>query len=339
MNYYSMPVARVFRGDVVESAHWGSAAAVDADGRLRYRVGDPHLVTFLRSSAKPFQAIPVVESGAARKFDFTSKELAIMTASHSGEDFHVEAVRSILDKIGLSPEHLKCGVHVPHRYEAMKTNPEPGSQFSPLEHNCSGKHAGMLALAVFKGLSVEDYLSPDHPVQRIITKTIADICRYPEEKILIAIDGCSVPAHAMPLYNMALGYARLISPNSVPKEQAKAYSAISMAMLEYPEMVGGTGRFDTVIAHTPGESLITKGGAEALECFAFVNRGMGAALKITDGGRRAIHSVAVELLYKMGARIRDKRLNGFHRPIITNWRGVEVGFIEPEFEIEEVDHE
>ena len=333
MNNQSVPVARVYRGQTIESIHWGSAAVVNSDGQLKYHIGNPHLYTFFRSTAKPFQAIPVVESGAARRFEFTSSELAIMAGSHSGEDYHIQTVKTILDKIGLNESNLKCGSHPPIRYSTFNIPPESGRIFTPVEHNCSGKHAGMLAVAVHKGLSVEDYLSPTHPVQEMITQTIAEICRYPEDKIAVATDGCSAPAHAMPLFNMALGYARLIAPNSVPKEKAKAYSTISMAMMEHPEMVSGSGRFDLAVVTSPGEGIISKGGAEAVTCFAFVNRNMGAAVKITDGGSRAMHPVGVEFLYKLGARIKNEALNNFHRPQIKNWRDAEVGFIEPGFEI------
>ncbi len=338
MSYQSVAVARVFRGQTIESIHWGSIAVVDADGRLRYRVGDPYLTTFLRSSSKPFQAVAVVESGAARKFEFTPKELAIIAGSHSGEPAHLETVAGILEKIGLNESHLQCGVHLPHRFPAMKQTPAPGQTFTPIEHNCSGKHAGMLAIAVYKNLPLEDYLSPDHPVQQLITKVISEICKYPEDKIGLGIDGCSAPNHAMPLYNMAWGFARLVTPNAVPKEQAKSYSAVSRAMIEYPDMVGGTGRFDTVAAMSPGETILSKAGAEAVQCFAFPERHIGTAIKITDGFPRALYPVAIEFLYKFGVRTRTDAFNEFHRPITKNWREIEVGHIEPGFEIEEVEH-
>jgi L-asparaginase II len=277
----------------------------------------------------------VVESGAAKKFEFTSAELAVMTGSHSGEQHHIEAVKSILDKIGLNESHLQCGTHPPLYYITRSIQPERGEEFSPLMHNCSGKHVGMLAVAVHKGFSLEDYLLPTHPVQQMIIKTISEICCYSEEKIGLGFDGCSAPAHAMPLYNTALGYAHLIAPNSVPKEKAKAYSTINLAMMNHPEMVSGTGRMDFTIATSPGEPVISKAGAEAMACFALVNRNIGVAIKITDGSDRASHPVAVEFLYKMGVRTKNEALDNFHRPKIKNWRGIEIGFIEPGFDIVE----
>ena len=337
MKYGPDPVARVLRGETVESIHHGCAAVVDAEGRLLYRVGDPYLVTYLRSSAKPFQAVAVVDSGAVREFGLTSTEIAVMAGSHSGEEKHVVAVSSILQKIGLGHEHLKCGTHPP-----IKDSVSLGEQERPrttLHHNCSGKHAGMLALAVFKNLDIDNYLDRDHPIQRLITKTISEICLYPEEKIGFGIDGCSAPNHALPLYNMALGYARMVTPNAVPREKAQAYNTVVMAMLEHPDYVAGEGRFDTVLSRSPGEKIVFKAGAEALECFSFLERKQGAAVKIVDGAKRALFPFSIELLYKLGARARQEELDDFHRPVINNWRGLEVGRIEPGFEIREVDHE
>lgn len=337
MNYSPEPVTRILRGEIVESIHYGSAAVVNAEGRLLYRVGDPYHVTYLRSSAKPFQAVAVIGSGAGKEFGFTSTEIAVMAGSHSGENKHIEAVSSILDKIGLGSEHLKCGTHPPIRDTLSKS--DQGQARSTLHHNCSGKHAGMLALAVFKNLSIDDYISPSHPVQELIIKTVAEICAYPEDKIGIAIDGCSVPNHALPLYNMALGYARMAAPNAVPREKAQAYNTVTMAMLEHPDYVAGDGRFDTVLSGSPGEKIISKAGAEALECFSFVDRKLGAALKVIDGAKRALFPFSVEFLYKLGIRSRNEELDEFHRPVIKNWSGLEVGKIEPGFEIGEVDHE
>ncbi|UCC80535.1 MAG: asparaginase [Candidatus Zixiibacteriota bacterium] len=330
-------VAKVIRGQIIESVHFGSIAVVDAEGRLLYGVGDPYMVTYLRSSAKPFQAIAAVESGAARAFGFSSSEIAIIAGSHSGEDKHVETVKSIMDKIGLGPEHLKCGVQTPIGQSVSE--PQPEEKYTVLHHNCSGKHAGMLAMAKFKSLSLDDYLSPDHPVQKLITETISDICHYPADKIAIGIDGCSAPVHALPLYNMAFGFARMVTPNTFPAGKAQAVSTVYMAMMDHPDMVGGTGRFDSLIAETPGEKIIAKAGAEALECFALPDRNWGAAVKIIDGSRRALFPVTVELLYKLGVRSRGEEISKFHRPVIENWRKIEVGVIEPGFELKEVDHE
>jgi L-asparaginase II len=337
MNLIPEPVARVIRGNVTESVHYGSIAVVNSEGRLLYGMGDPYMTTYLRSSSKPFQAVAVMESGAAKAFGFTSSELAIIAGSHSGEDKHIETVKSILDKIELGPEYLKCGIQTP--IGKSESDPNPEEKYTVLHHNCSGKHSGMLAIAKFKSLSLEDYLSPAHPVQELITGIVADICHYPVDKIGIGIDGCSAPVHALPLFNMAWGFARLVTPNSFPSGRAQAVSSVYMAMMEHPDMVGGAGRFDTIMAESPGEKIVAKAGAEALECFGLPDSGRGVAVKITDGSKRALFPVTIELIYKLGLRPKSEEFSNFHRPVLKNWRDIEIGCIEPGFELKGVNHE
>lgn len=329
-------VVNVYRGEVIESSHTGHFAVVNSEGKILYRIGDPQIVTYLRSSAKPLQAIPVVESGAAHRFKLTSEELAIISGSHNGEPIHVATVSQILEKIGLSEKNLQCGIHLPHFYTANKIKPEPDSVFSPLQHNCSGKHAGMLALCVFKNLPVENYLDLEHPIQELITEAIAYVCDYPREKIRIGIDGCSAPVHAMPIYNMAYGFARFVTPHSIPREKAKIYSTIYQAMVDHPEMVAGSNRYDTDVMKVCQEKLIAKGGAEGLHCVGFIERGWGMAAKISDGSRRAIYPFSVEILKQLGVITSSEveRLKQYHNEKIYNWANKEVGSIKAEFEIE-----
>src|SRR3990172_967488 len=184
-------LAKVYRGDTVESVHYGSVAVVDSKGRLIYSAGDPKFFTYLRSSAKPFQTIPVIESGTAENFDFSTKELAIVSGSHNGEKIHVDTVKKILKKVGLSEKYLKCGTHTPLYYTAKNITPKSTQKFSVLQHNCSGKHSGMLAVSKYKSFNPRNYIDPEHPVQRMILKAVAEVCDYPENKIKIGIDGCS----------------------------------------------------------------------------------------------------------------------------------------------------
>jgi L-asparaginase II len=329
-------VVNVYRGDIIESSHCGHFAVVDADGKMLYQLGDPQMVTYLRSSAKPFQTIPLVESGAAAHFKFTSQEIAIISGSHNGQSQHIAVVNSILEKIGLSEADLKCGVHIPHYYTANKIKPKPDEEFSQLQHNCSGKHAGMLALCVFKNLPTENYLDPEHPVQKLITEAIGYICDYPVEKIGIGIDGCSAPVHALPIYNMALGFARFVTPHSVPRDKSKVYSTIYQAMLEHPDMVAGTGRYDYDLMVNCQEKLIAKSGAEGLHCIGLIERGWGIAAKISDGARRALYPFSLEILKQLGLVTSNEltKLKPYQREIIYNWNDKEVGYIKAEFEIE-----
>jgi L-asparaginase II len=325
----------IYRDQVVESVHRGSAVVVDSQGEVLHRVGEVDFFAFLRSAAKPFQVIPLIESGAARKFGFTNKEIAIMAGSHSGEEVHVQTVSEILDKVGLSESDLKCGVHTPHYYTAKGLTPGPGEIFRPLQHNCSGKHASMLALAAFKSWDTSGYLDWNHPVQKTILKAIAEICHFPAEKIGRGIDGCNAPVHALPLKNIAWGFATLLSPSAVPKETAKAYSTIARAMLEYPEMVSGEERFDYELMKALPGKLISKAGAEGVQCAGLVESRLGVALKIEDGATRAVRPATVELLRQIGVLGEQELgpLSRFYSPKIKNWSDLEVGHVRAKFSL------
>jgi len=326
----------VYREQVVESIHRGCAVVVDSEGKIHHQIGDVDFFTFLRSAAKPFQVVPLIESGAARKFGFSNKEIAIMAGSHSGEEQHVQTVAEILDKIGLSESDLQCGAHIPHYYVAKGLTPGAGEVFRPLQHNCSGKHAAMLALSIFKSWEIKGYLDWNHPAQKTILNAIADVCHFPAEKIGRGIDGCNAPVHALPLKNIAWGFATLLSPSSVPKETAKAYSTITRAMLEYPEMVSGEERFDyEPMKMLPGK-LISKAGAEGLQCVGLVDSRLGVALKIEDGATRAVRPATLELLRQMEVLGEEElqKLERFYSPKIENWSGHQIGHIKPKFALE-----
>lgn len=332
MNYL---LAKVYRGKTVESVHCGSVAVVDSKGKLIYSFGDPYFVTYLRSSAKPFQVIPLITSGAAKEFGFSQKEIAIISGSHNGQKIHTDTVKSILKKIGLSEKNLQCGVHIPHYYTANNIIPPPGKKFTQVNHNCSGKHAGMLGLCIFFGWDIRNYREPTHPVQKIILKSISEICQYPEKKIGIGIDGCGVPVHAMPLYNMALGFSNLVNYSSKDDNTAEAYKLIIDSMKKYPEMVSGEGRSDLALAEASDGNIIAKAGGEALSCSGILSKGWGMAVKIADGGQRAIGPAVIEALRQLRL-LNAKRIANmkqFSNPIIKNFRGDEVGSIRAEFDL------
>lgn len=331
-------LAQVYRGNTVESVHCGSVAVVNSKGKLIYSFGDPYFVTYLRSSAKPFQAIPLITSGAAKVFGLTQKEIAIISGSHNGQKTHTDTVKSILKKIGLSEKNLQCGVHVPHYYTANNIIPPRNKKFTQVNHNCSGKHAGMLGLCVFFGWDIKNYRDRNHLAQRMIVKAISEICRYPKEKIGIGIDGCGVPVHAMPLYNMALGFSNLVGCNSEEPETSRAYELIIDSMRKYPEMVSGEGRFDLALAEASDGNVIAKAGGEALSCSAVLGNGWGVAVKIADGGQRAIGPAVIETLRQIGLLNRKQvaRMPKYARPIIKNFRGDEVGFVKAEFALKEI---
>ncbi len=315
--------------------HFGSLAVVDSKGKLIYSLGDPNFVTFLRSSAKPFQAIPVITSGAAVEFGFTQKEIAIISGSHNGQKIHTDIVRSILKKIGLSEKYLQCGVHIPHYYTVNNIIPPDGKKFTPVHHNCSGKHAGMLALSVYYGWDLKNYLSEKHPAQKLVLEKISEICEYPENKIKIGKDGCGVPVHAMPLFNMALGFSNLVNYKSKDNKTSQAYELIVDSMKKYPDMVSGVGRLDFALAKATNCIILAKAGGEALSCSMVLDKKLGIAVKISDGTRRAIGPAVVEALKQMKLlnKSQIEKIKDYAHPEIKNFRGDRVGYIKADFRL------
>ncbi len=344
-------LVEVTRGGRVESEHRGAIAVVDANGELVAHRGDVGLVSYLRSSAKPFQLLPLVESGAADRFGFTTAELAVMAGSHSGEPRHVTAVQSILNKIGLSEDALQCGIHVPFNADSAKALKAAGREPTVLHNNCSGKHAGMLAQAVDRGLSTHDYLDPQHSVQVTIRRRLAELGGITFDEIGVGVDGCSVPCFALPLQAAALAFAKLADAGRDPtgalrrpqaaggKIREAGLARVAWAMMEYPEMVAGDGRLDTDLMRAAPRRVVSKGGAEGYHGMGIVTQdgpALGVAIKIGDGdGRRGVHPVVIETLRQMGV-LDDaalRALYSYHTWKITNHRGLEVGEVRANFEL------
>src|SRR5215510_3520531 len=205
------PLVEVKRGSITESRHRGHIVAVEPDGNIIASLGAPHNVTFLRSSAKPFQALPLLLTGAAERFDFNDREVALACASHNGEPIHTEIAASMLRKLGLGLEALKCGVHEPYSAEAAAELRARGEEPNVLHNNCSGKHAGMLAVALQLGASIDNYDSPENPVQRAIADVISKFSGVAITDMAVGIDGCAAPIFGITMKAMALAYARLVS--------------------------------------------------------------------------------------------------------------------------------
>jgi L-asparaginase II len=337
------PLVEVWRGRIVESRHRGHVAVVDGEGRLVASLGEPETVTYLRSSAKPHQAVPLVATGAADRFGFDEREIAIACGSHSGQAVHAEMVARMLGKIGLGPDALNCGVHVPFDAETARALRESGRRPDILQNNCSGKHTGMLALALHLGAAPETYDHPESPVQRVILDAVSRFSGLPATEVALGVDGCGVPVFGMPVRAMALMYARLVSPpgdfDGVTREAARRVVA---AMVRHPEMVGGTvERFDTEVMRATGGRVISKVGAEGvytagvLPCDEWP-KGLGLAFKVEDGeDRRARPTVAIESLRQLGV-LNDDALAAL-KPCasfpVKNHRGDFVGEIKPSFEL------
>lgn len=307
------PLVEVRRGAITESRHRGHVAAVEPDGDVVASLGAPHAVTFLRSSAKPFQAIALLVSGAADRFDFSDEEVALACASHNGEPMHTKIVASMLEKIGLGSEALKCGVHEPYGLEAAAVLRARNEVPNVLHNNCSGKHAGMLATALKLGAPIENYESPENPVQIAIANVVSQFTDVSVEDLAVGIDGCAAPIFGVSVRAMALAYARLVSPPSnFDKPTRAACERIVRVMTAYAELIGGTSdRLDTEVMRAARGRVVSKVGAEGVYTAGILPcerwpKGLGLALKIEDGDdKRARPTVVIESLRQLGVLYDD----------------------------------
>ena len=337
------PLVEVARGAITESRHRGHVVAVEPDATIVSYLGAPENVTFLRSSAKPFQALPLLVSGAADHFGFSDREVALACASHSGEPIHTEIVASMLRKIGLGPDALKCGTHEPFSPEVARRLRDQGEPPNILQNNCSGKHAGMLALAKHLGAPTETYDIPENPVQLAIGRVVAEFAGVALEDLAVGIDGCGVPVFGVTVKAMALAYARLVAPPDGFNEPTRsACQRIVRVMSANPELIGGTTeRLDTEIMRAAPGRLVSKVGAEGVYTAGIVPckewpRGLGLALKIEDGDdHRARPTVVIEALRQL-AVLRDESLEAVARYAffpVRNRRGEVVGEIRASFSL------
>lgn len=321
------------RGAVVESVHRVSAALVDATGRLLAWAGDRGLVTFLRSSAKPFQALPLVQDGVADAFAMTTVELAICCSSHSGEPAHVQVVADLLARIGCSEDDLACGPHPPLHGPSAQRLLRKGVRPGRLHNNCSGKHTGMLAWARHAGVSTGGYHKADHRVQLRILREIAAWLAVDAEAVPIAVDGCGVPTFAVALQGLASAYAKLAE--AAARDRNSPAGCIVSAMTSEPYYVAGTGRLSTELMDRTAGRIIAKGGAEGVFCAALLGRGEGMALKVEDGHRRAVGPAVLEFLRKTDRLDVDPldALGHHHRIPLKNTRGEVVGELRAELHV------
>jgi L-asparaginase II len=337
------PVYQYSRGGHPESLHYGAVAVVDSGGLLVAWHGDPEADPFLRSSAKPFQALPLLLAGGLEHYGLSDQELALICASHSGTDEHVAVLAGLHARLGIGEANLQCGVHPPFHKPTADSLRAAGLAPTPARHNCSGKHSGMLALAALKGWPLDSYLEPDHPTQVAILEATARLCGMDKVDIAVGTDGCSAPNFALPLHNSAWGFARLMDQYDLPEDYAVAARQVRDAMLAYPGMVAGPERLDTAIMQWGGGRILSKGGAEGYQAFGLAagalgpgSPALGVALKIADGdARKAVRdAVAVEVLRQLGLDDVDNLSNFGPQLPVHNWRGLEVGRGEPVFQLE-----
>lgn len=324
-------LVEVTRGDAVESRHYGHVAVVDAEGRVMFSVGDPGHPTYPRSSLKPLQALAGLSRGTAERFELTDAEVAVTCASHSAEPRHIEAVTRILAKIQATEADLRCGPHpipyLPTRDQFIREGREP----TPIYNNCSGKHSGMLALARVLGAPLSGYWEPRHPVQQEIQRVLVEHCGAEREAIAWGTDGCGVPTYRMPLNELAQGFARLATPETLGTD-APAGQRIVTAMNAEPEMVRGEGGFDSVLMRALPGVVISKGGAEGCHAIGIVGRGIGLAVKVEDGAARPLAPLVLAVLRHLGLVPElPAALQALARPQVLNTRDEAVGEIRAAF--------
>ncbi len=318
------------RLESVENIHYGSIAVVDRNGQLIASAGDPSLMTFSRSTIKPFQATAFVNDGGLEELKITQDELALMCSSHSAESFHLDAVARLLQKSESTIEALQCGCHAPLFYATNDQRTPRDSVWNASHHNCSGKHAGFLAWCHLHGARKDSYLNPEHPLQSAIRKNLAIWTDTKEEQFKMGTDGCSAPNYALPLRALALAYARLVDTKG--GDTAKLLFA---AMTEYPEYVSGTGRNDLAFMNTVPKDWIAKIGADGVQLVGIRSKGLGIAVKITDGNQRAVIATTIETLRQMQLipAFEDSDLAKWAKPEIKNVRATVTGHARPCFEL------
>lgn len=328
-------LVNTYRGDLVDLVTTGSIAVVDSKGNLLYSAGDPYKVCYARSSAKLMQAVVPVLYGAVDAYKINDKEIAQISASHSGEEFHVDTVRSILDKIELNEDYLQCGEHYPFKEDVAKRMKESGEKPLSVHNNCSGKHAGMLATVKYLNEDLDTYYQVDHPHQLRIVDMIGKLCDYNPEDIVIGLDGCGVPVHALPLNKFAYGMARMIEPSSLDEEYRDPVTRVVNAVMNYPVFASGSDRIDYKIMEKYPNKVVVKSGANGYFGGAIPDKGIGFAIKTNDGLSNMRNIVLIELLHQLGV-IPKEDLDYFsdeYNVGVYNHKNELVGYSKPVFEL------
>ncbi len=286
----SLPILELKRGNIVEAVHKGSIVVVDSNGKTIASYGDLNMVAFLRSSGKPFQALPFVEHGGVEHYGYTEKELSLSCASHDGAHIHIETVKGMQAKVGIEENNLQCGGHLPSDPQMLREFICKDLKPTHNYNNCSGKHTTMLAHAKMRGFPLENYLDIQHPIQQEILAALSEMCGIAKNNIELGVDGCSAPNFALPLYNAALGMARLCDPHDLTEPRAASCKKITSAMMMHPEMISNHGEFDCELMKACAGKVVTKRGAEGFQIIGVLpgalaenSPGLGIAFKVDDG--------------------------------------------------------
>jgi L-asparaginase II len=324
-------LVEVLRGDIVESRHHGAVIVLDADGGVVFSLGDVDRPIFPRSAVKALQALPLLETGAADRYDLSDAELALACSSHMGEPMHAETAASMLAKAGRNVDCLECGAHWPMNPRIARELAHEGLRPSALHNNCSGKHSGFVCVACADDIDPAGYIQAGHPVQEIVRATMVEMTGAAHEASLRGTDGCSIPTYAIPLKAMARAFARFGSGVGLGPERAKAAMRLRVAVAAHPEMIAGTDAFDTVLTRAMGARVFLKTGAEGVYCAAIPELGLGLALKCEDGAGRAAEVVMAALVRRLLSlrELENAAVATLERPIMKNWNGLTVGAMRP----------
>ena len=325
-----MAVVEFRRGDFPESVHQVDAVIVDRQAQVHWRTGEDAAPVYWRSGAKPFQLLPFLAAGGAERFGLVGAEIAVMVSSHSGARFHVECVQGILQKLQLTSEQLDCGVARPLDEEISRQMFRAGESYANLHNDCSGKHAGMMGLALLRGYTLAGYKEATHPLQAEMRLAVARAAGLQPEVLGEGVDGCGVPTFYLPLRSMALAYANLARPEPAYwGDWSESAKAVLSAMTGHPEYVGGEGRYETSLMRLTGGRLVAKLGAEATFCIGNCDSGQGFACKVRDGALRVLPHLCTEVLCKNGwlSDAEADKMRDSYPPLIRNDHGSAVGRI------------
>ncbi|WP_110931375.1 asparaginase [Paenibacillus bouchesdurhonensis] len=323
-----------YRGGILECSHRGYICVVDEEGRIFKRAGDPNAQVFTRSAAKPIQAIPAIRAGIKEAYQLTEAEIAVMTASHRAENVHVDVLESLLSKIGVEEEGLVCAPSLPLDRRSREVLLRSGGDPRRLYHNCSGKHLGVLAYCKMKGFDLKNYHEPTHPVQQEIVEALASLADIAAEDIGRGTDGCGFPVFALPLSALATAYLKLACPDLIKDAPtAEAVCKITRAMNARPELVGGSGRIDSVLMED--DNIIAKGGFKGVYCFSLKRERLGIAFKVSDGSEEEWGRIVFEILQQLDYANEELllKLQEQFPARILNDEGTRVGYTETVFEL------
>ncbi|TAE85147.1 MAG: asparaginase [Bacteroidetes bacterium] len=290
----------IYRGGVLESFHRGVVCIVDENNQVLFSLGNINQVCYPRSAMKLLQVLPLIQHGGIQKFGFTLEEIAVMCGSHNAEAEHLRVVASILHKIGLTAEYLNCGPQYPSGKKEANALIKADAKPQHIHNNCSGKHAGMLAMCVLKGWPVEDYINPRHPLQQLIMDLCARFFEYPKEQMVTALDGCSAPIFSVPVINQAIAYKNLSAPAAFEPALQEACKVVIEAVSQYPFMVAGTKRYCTDMMNITAPAIIGKTGAEGIFCMSFTQQKWGVCIKIDDGKMLPQYNIAQAIVEAVG---------------------------------------